>query len=106
MSALQIRIVGGAAEVAAPAWSALESGRSPFLAHCLQHGLRLYEAGAQGEHKIARGFLPVPIRSAHWIADPGLDRAVEHFLRGEREHSEAMIEVLRARKSPFRDPGS
>ena len=73
--------------------------------HCLQQGLRLYEAGAQGEHKIARGFLPEPIRSAHWIADPRLGQAVQHFLQGECEHNEAMIRALTGRKSPFRDQG-
>ena len=72
--------------------------------HCLRHGLRLYEAGAQGEHKIPRGFLPEPVRSAHWIADPRLSQAVQHFLQGEREHNEAMIQGLREQKSPFRAP--
>jgi predicted N-acyltransferase len=72
------------------------------IEHCLEHGLTLYEAGAQGEHKIARGFLPVPILSAHWLADPRLDRGVEDFLTGEREHTEATIAILRERKSPFR----
>ncbi len=72
--------------------------------HCLQQGLTLYEAGAQGEHKIARGFLPVPIRSAHWVADPRLARGVQHFLEGECEHNEAMIAVMRERKSPFKPP--
>jgi predicted N-acyltransferase len=49
------------------------------------HGLARVEAGAQGEHKLARGYLPVETYSAHWIADPGLRRAVERFLAQERE---------------------
>lgn len=48
-------------------------------------GLARVEAGAQGEHKLARGYLPVETYSAHWIADPGLRKAVERFLARERE---------------------
>ena len=48
-------------------------------------GLARVEAGAQGEHKLARGYLPVETYSAHWIADPGLRRAVERFLMRESE---------------------
>ena len=48
-------------------------------------GLARVEAGAQGEHKLARGYLPVETYSAHWIADPGLRRAVERFLVRESE---------------------
>ena len=48
-------------------------------------GLARVEAGAQGEHKLARGYLPVETYSAHWIADPGLRRAVERFLCAKRE---------------------
>jgi uncharacterized protein len=72
--------------------------------YCLKNGLRLYEAGAQGDHKIARGFLPVPIRSAHWIADPRLDRGVRHFLAEECAHNDTMIAMLRERRSPFKAP--
>jgi predicted N-acyltransferase len=43
------------------------------------------EAGAQGEHKLARGYQPVTTYSTHWIADPGLARAVAHYLDHERE---------------------
>jgi uncharacterized protein len=48
-------------------------------------GLARVEAGAQGEHKLARGYLPVETYSAHWISDPGLRRAVERFLVRESE---------------------
>lgn len=50
----------------------------------IAHRLRRVEAGAQGEHKVARGYLPTPTHSAHWIADPGLRRAVARFLDHER----------------------
>lgn len=59
------------------------------------------EAGAQGEHKLARGYLPVITHSAHFIAHPGLRRAVDDFLRRERADVEAVSEYLREH-GPFR----
>ena len=50
----------------------------------IAHRLARVEAGAQGEHKVSRGYLPTPTYSAHWIADPGLRKAVAHFLDHER----------------------
>ena len=41
-----------------------------LIEHCIRHGLARFDAGAQGEHKLLRGFLPVETHSAHWIADP------------------------------------
>ncbi|WP_029355176.1 GNAT family N-acetyltransferase [Bosea sp. 117] len=52
----------------------------------IARGLKTVEAGAQGEHKLARGYLPVTTRSAHWIADPGLRRAVASYLERERAY--------------------
>jgi predicted N-acyltransferase len=67
----------------------------------IEHGLKRVEAGAQGEHKIQRGYLPVPTYSAHWIAHPGLRRAVADFLDRERPAMLAEIEAL-ATLSPYR----
>jgi hypothetical protein len=67
----------------------------------IDHGLQRVEAGAQGPHKIQRGYLPVPTYSAHWIPDPGFRRAVAQFLAREREMVERKIEGL-AEYSPFR----
>ena len=53
--------------------------------YAIAHKLARVEAGAQGEHKLARGYLPVETYSAHWIADPGLRKAVARFLNQERE---------------------
>ena len=53
--------------------------------YAIAHGLARVEAGAQGEHKLARGYLPVETFSAHWLADPGLKRAVERYLVEERK---------------------
>jgi predicted N-acyltransferase len=65
-------------------------------------GLARVEAGAQGEHKIARGYLPSPVYSAHYIADPALRRPVEQFVERERANVEAEIEWLAEEYSPFR----
>jgi len=67
----------------------------------IAHGLKRVEAGAQGPHKLQRGYLPVPTYSAHWIPDPGFRRAVAAFLAREREMVEQKIEQL-AEFSPFR----
>jgi predicted N-acyltransferase len=64
-------------------------------------GLKTVEAGAQGEHKIARGYLPQTTYSAHYIADPGLRRAIDEYLRRERAYvAEAARELTEA--GPFR----
>jgi len=60
----------------------------------IAHGLGRVEAGAQGEHKIQRGYLPVETYSAHWIADPGLEDAVRHFLERETAMVGHEIEAL------------
>ena len=52
--------------------------------YAIAHGLARVEAGAQGEHKLARGYLPVETYSAHWIGDPALRHAVERYLKQER----------------------
>jgi predicted N-acyltransferase len=57
----------------------------------IARGLRRVEAGAQGEHKLARGYRPVLMHSAHDIADPGLRRAVADYLRRERAHVDALV---------------
>jgi len=67
----------------------------------IANGLQRVEAGAQGPHKIQRGYLPVPTYSAHWIPDPSFRRAVAQFLQRERQMVEHKIEGL-AEFSPFR----
>ncbi len=64
-------------------------------------GLEKVEAGAQGEHKLARGYLPETTYSLHWIADPGFRRAVAEYLEGERAAVGEEIDWLGAH-SPFR----
>ncbi len=69
--------------------------------YAIAHGLARVEAGAQGEHKLARGYRPVTTRSLHHIADPGLRRPVAAYLAQEREQIAAAREAL-AVESPFR----
>jgi predicted N-acyltransferase len=61
----------------------------------IANGLRYVQAGAQGEHKLARGYEPVITKSAHFIADPGFRQAVEKFLEEERRAIEAEVAWLR-----------
>ena len=70
----------------------------------IAHGLKRVEAGAQGRHKIQRGYLPKPTYSAHWIAHAGLRRAVADFLAEERREIAAEMDALAA-DSPFRQEG-
>ncbi len=91
-------------------WGALEE--VPFLHFelcyyqaidfAIARGLSRVEAGAQGEHKIARGYLPTPVYSAHHIADMALRVPVERYLEQERRGVEAEIAGLTAELSPFR----
>ena len=72
----------------------------------IEHAIRLklprVEAGAQGQHKIARGYLPAPVYSAHWIADPALRTPVARFLEQERAAMQEEMEWLEEEYSPFR----
>jgi uncharacterized protein len=90
-------------------WGAIE--HHPFLHFevcyyqaidfAIQHRLKVVEAGAQGEHKIARGYLPQTTYSAHFIADPSLRRAIADYLKRERAYvAEAGRELTEA--GPFR----
>jgi predicted N-acyltransferase len=68
----------------------------------ISRGLKRVEAGAQGQHKIQRGYLPCPTYSAHWIPDPGFRRAVAEFVERERRAVENEMEALEEALSPFK----
>jgi predicted N-acyltransferase len=72
------------------------------LAWCLAQGFTRFEGGAQGEHKMARGLLPVQTTSAHWLRDARFATAVADFLAAESAGLEEYVDELRER-SPFRD---
>ena len=67
----------------------------------IAQGMQRVEAGAQGEHKLARGYLPVPVHSLHWFADAGFGDAVGRYLQAERDAVDHEIEVLTS-YGPFR----
>lgn len=71
------------------------------IEYCIAQGLQKFDPGAQGEHKIQRGFRPVPTWSNHWIADPRLSAAVGDFTRSEAQHNQAYLEGA-ATLLPFR----
>ncbi|MEJ1158780.1 GNAT family N-acetyltransferase [Prosthecomicrobium sp. N25] len=90
-------------------WGALEE--QPFLHFevcyyqaidfAIRSGLKRVEAGAQGEHKLARGYVPTTTHSAHYIVDPGFRTAVERYLAQERREV-AMIHDALAAHAPYR----
>ncbi|MGD8742608.1 MAG: GNAT family N-acetyltransferase [Granulosicoccaceae bacterium] len=75
------------------------------IEYCIEVGLQRFEAGAQGEHKLSRGFLPVPTWSAHWIAHEGFRDAIADFVEREQHGMEHYTEVL-GEHSPFRQGGN
>jgi predicted N-acyltransferase len=70
--------------------------------YCIANGLQRFEAGAQGEHKISRGFLPVPTWSAHWLSHPAFGRAIEGFLDHEKDQMDYYMDEL-STHSPFKN---
>jgi len=71
------------------------------LAWCIEQGFSRFEGGAQGEHKMARGLLPVKTASAHWIRDPRFEAAIADFLAREGTGVSAYVDELRDRL-PFK----
>lgn len=64
------------------------------IEYCIKEGIQVFEGGAQGEHKMARGFLPTTLQSAHWIADANFSSAVKRFLEREHEGMAAYVDEL------------
>jgi len=71
------------------------------LDYCIERGIACFEGGAQGEHKMARGFLPQQTWSAHWLAHPAFAHAIDEFLQRERGGIAAYIDELNEH-NPFR----
>jgi len=93
-------------------WGCDEDYHSLHFETCFYQGIELalaegcqrFEPGAQGEHKLRRGFRPVPTWSGHWLAHPGFSRAIDAWLTRERAHSNAYIEAARQHLPFRRDP--
>lgn len=73
--------------------------------YCIETQKQLFEPGTQGEHKVSRGFVPVPTWSAHWLAHPEFFSAIGNYLDEERRHVERYMEAIDSR-TPYksRDP--
>ena len=71
--------------------------------YCIRQGLSRFEPGAQGEHKVPRGFLPTQTLSAHWIADERFGQAIARHLEHERDGMRDYMRQMQAR-SPYRTP--
>ena len=64
------------------------------IEYCITHGLQTFEPGTQGEHKIARGFVPAEVWSAHWLSDRRFAEAIDRYLDRERDHIDEYIGVV------------
>ena len=62
------------------------------IEYCIEKGLRTFEPGTQGEHKISRGFVPTETHSAHWLSHPQFARAIDQYLDRERAHIDEYME--------------
>ncbi|MFT6556606.1 GNAT family N-acetyltransferase [Sneathiella sp.] len=90
-------------------WGCIEDHRFLHFETCyyraidyaIEHGLKRVEAGAQGPHKLARGYLPTKTYSAHWMQDPGFHDAVSDFLKAETRDMNAEIQYL-SNHSPYK----
>lgn len=71
------------------------------IQYCIESGLERFEAGAQGEHKISRGFVPVETASAHWIKHPAFRDAIDDFVTQERSGIRRYIEEMKTH-SPYK----
>ncbi len=82
-----------------------ETSYYQMIAFAIERKLKVFEGGAQGEHKLARGFEPVTTYSSHWLAHPAFADAVERYLQRESGGIEAYVDELNER-SAFRAPSS
>ncbi|MCK4744114.1 MAG: N-acetyltransferase [Sulfuriflexus sp.] len=73
-----------------------------LIDYCIKHGIQRFEAGAQGEHKLSRGFLPTPTWSAHWLAHPEFNQVIAEFLQHEHKGMQDYMDVL-DEHSPFKN---
>ena len=92
-------------------WGSLESHKFLHFECCyyraidyaIEHGLSRVEAGAQGPHKVQRGYLPAPVYSLHYIRDPGFEDAVGDFVMRERFQVEREMAAITEEYSPYRN---
>ena len=72
------------------------------IEYCIKHNLQVFEPGAQGEHKVARGFIPTLTQSAHWIRDDEFKAPIQHFCEQEAKHIQQYIEQVNTH-NPYKE---
>ena len=72
------------------------------IEYCIKHKLQVFEPGAQGEHKIARGFVPTLTKSAHWIRANEFKEPIKHFCQQEAEHIDLYMQQVNAH-NPYKE---
>ncbi len=70
------------------------------IEYCIKHKLQTFEPGAQGEHKIARGFVPTLTRSSHWLNNSPFEESIKNFTQHEQE---GVAHYMKSLKSPYKD---
>ena len=70
------------------------------IEYCIDNGIKHFEPGAQGQHKIARGFIPTLTRSSHWLNNSPFQESIDDFIKHEHHHIENYMKNL---KSPYKD---
>ena len=68
---------------------------------CIENGVQTFEGGAQGEHKLARGFEPIITHSVHWISNSQFRTPIRSFLNNEDQHIDSYVESLKLR-TPYK----
>lgn len=71
------------------------------IEYCIEQGFSIFEAGAQGEHKLSRGLMPTITRSAHWLSHAGFHDAIERYTLEEQQEIERYTDILE-QHSPFK----
>ncbi len=69
------------------------------IEYCIKNKLQTFEPGAQGEHKIARGFIPTLTRSSHWLNNSPFQTSIENFVKHEKD---AVAQYMKSLKSPYK----
>ena len=72
------------------------------IEYCIQHNLEVFEPGAQGEHKVSRGFVPTLTQSAHWIKDEAFKQPIKHFCEQEQQHIAHYMEQVN-KHNPYKE---
>jgi len=72
------------------------------IEYCIEQGIEHFEPGAQGEHKLSRGFEPTLTRSSHWLRQPEFKQSISHYVRHEREAIASYITEAR-KHLPFKE---